>query len=52
MEKNLEAGADMEVANEIGQLNQATQLTNHLSDSIGLDHQKYRNSEERELTPS
>ncbi|HWQ42751.1 MAG TPA: hypothetical protein VN456_12050 [Desulfosporosinus sp.] len=50
--KDPQAGANMEVADEIGQLNQSTQLTNQLSDSIGLDHQKFRNSEERELTPS
>lgn len=46
------AGADMEVANAIGQLNQSTQLTSYLNDSIGLSPEKLRNSEERELTLS
>ena len=40
----------MEVANEIGQLNQPTQLTSFLNDSIGLSSEKLRDSEERELT--
>jgi len=52
MKKDYNAGANMEVANEIGQANQSTQFTNHLSDSIGLDDQKFRDSGERELTPS
>lgn len=46
------AGADMEVANEIGQPNQSTQLSSHLDDSIGLAPQKLRNSVVRELTIS
>lgn len=50
MKEGNKTGADMEVANEIGQPNQSTQLTSFLNDSIGLSAEKLRDSEERELT--
>lgn len=44
------ARADMEVADEIGQLNLSSQLISQLDDSIGLASEKLRNSEVTELT--
>lgn len=50
--KGNKAGADMEAANEIGQVNQSARMTSQLNDSIGLSSEKLRDSLERELTPS